>query len=239
MFCPDHQNRARAFSLAFGKQEGPDSHSAVDQDNQEEAKDTAAGRPPGQDRRKKGSDRRRKGSDRRKKGSERPKEAPERDEESDPERFLIASLLQNRFSEVRKRLAEQTDGNRWPLISFYVLDNELHARNYYAIIPTGDGNPNNSATLELNAIFLEEAMSPDGALFAAIARQVGRHREALTKGDVQTLDVHFLTYAGVVAINRHPQSGKDENLVCFDCDGIGLSEAPIDHIRQRLRHQRW
>ncbi|MFC1609390.1 hypothetical protein ACFL6C_00390 [Myxococcota bacterium] len=152
----------------------------------------------------------------------------------------LAAVFLPTWETVRKRLAagNDADANRWPQISVYYLEDRLFARPYFSIVPAPDDNPSLSL-LDLSSTAVASALAQGGNVLEAIVELFETHLDDLKTHTIQTLDVHFVTYAGLIAINRHAPGEKDINLITFETRESGLAAVPIDDVRQRLRHTQW
>lgn len=145
------------------------------------------------------------------------------------------------FDKIRERAREhaERDANRWPQISIYCLHDRLHARPYYSIIPRNRDMEAPLSTYLLTENRVLDAVSDSGDVFAELVEQFEQRRDRLTQRDVQTLDLHFLTYAGLIVINEHLPDQSEKNLVTFELKDQKFVQVDAAEVRDRLRHERW
>jgi hypothetical protein len=155
------------------------------------------------------------------------------------DRRVLAAAFHAAFHDLRQRPAEHTGPERWPQLSLYLLDQVLHCRAYFSIIPrAGESQPGHTYLLDDDRVFA--AVAVGGVVFERLHPLYDQHLGELERQDLQTLDVHFLTYAGLVAINAHPAGGKPINLVTFALESDGFHETALDdEVRARMRHTYW
>lgn len=232
IFCAQHREQAQRFSLSFGKQ---------DED------ETAAESPPTGRETTAKTDANEKTEKSEKAEKPRPVEpegapadtAPAH-AELDEERAVLAAAFHPAFDALRTRLKEEADLERWPQLSIYFLEDTLYCRAYFSVIPrSADGEPP-PPVYALHDERLHAALAAGGIVFEELYARYSVKVEALRDLSLQTLDVHFLTYAGLIAINGHPPGRAHENLVTFDLDGDDFRAIELDDdVRARMRHDHW
>jgi hypothetical protein len=100
-------------------------------------------------------------------------------------------------------------------------------------------NPFGGSTLDLGADCVARALAPAGEVFAALVRILKEYGESLADQRIQTVDLHFLTYTGLIAINLHVPDQIDQNLVAFELKDGDIVQTTADAVRHRLGHRRW
>ena len=86
---------------------------------------------------------------------------------------------------------------------------------------------------------LATALRANGSVFCAFAEQMERADERLRERKVQTLDLHFLTYAGLVAINENLPTQRERNLATFALRHGPFEQVDATDVVERLCHDRW
>ena len=147
-------------------------------------------------------------------------------------------LTLDAFAELSRGVDLAAPTDRWPQISIYCLQNQLLARTYYSVVPQIAAAAA-APRFNLQHPALRAAMAPSGTLLKEIATHFAAHEAELRRQEAQTLDLHFLTYAGLVAINLHRAGQRDLNLASLEVEEAGLRPAPLDAVRARLFHKRW
>jgi len=226
IFCIQHRDQAQRFSLSFGKQEDGEDEPPAKSPDPAAAKDPDAAGP----------------------GSE-PATAPptmrseaeleEERTELDQERAVLAAAFHPAFDELRTRLHDQADPLRWPQLSLYFLDDALHCRAYFSILPH-DEDEVPAPMFALDEDRVHAALAADGIVFGELYARYREYTEALREQSLQTLDVHFLTYAGLIAINGHPPGRKMQNLATLKLVGNEFRKVELDEdARALMRHDHW
>jgi hypothetical protein len=237
-FCEEHLQQAKVFSATFAAPEG-------DAESAEAPTATESGDAPSAARPASAPPRQRRGTVATTTGKFALEEvvfAP-----NDLSAAALAYRLERLFEQVRARAAghAERDANRWPQLSVYTLHDKLLARAYYTIIPAAQGGegagPSATAvpTYELDAAALSEALGPQGVVFEALAHAFAENKAALLARQVQTLDVHLMTYAGLVAITKHLANQRDEQVATFVFEGGAFKSVAAAEVTGRLRHDRW
>lgn len=252
MFCTTHQQQAKLFAAAFAEGGSPEGGDTTEASLPEVAP------PPENSRSSRGTTR-----SRRTRRLSTTTTSLRREEEllfdpSDTSREALAYRINECLEKVRNRAREQgeRDGERWPQISVYTLYNEVIARPYYSIIPRaakaatmgeGAGSTNRDDsdlqsaghTYRVTDNRIIDAMANGGVVFDAFADLFEDRLHALQERQVQTLNIHFLTYAGLIAINEHLPDQRERNLTTFYIQGSEFVETPAEEVRHRLHHERW
>ncbi len=153
----------------------------------------------------------------------------------------LISRVAAAFDKIRDRAREhaERDANRWPQISIYCLHDRLHARPYYSIVPRNQDGAAPLRTYLLTENRVLDAVSDGGDVFAELVEQFEQQRERLTQRELQTLDIHFLNYAGLIAINEHLPDQTERNLVTFELKDQEFVRVAAAEVHDRLRHERW
>lgn len=162
-------------------------------------------------------------------------------ESNDTSREALAYRVVTALEKVRSRAREhvQRDANRWPQISIYLVHNKLLARPYYTIVPVTHDHVHAGPTFAVTDHEVLDALGQGGVVFDDLAKRFEENLEALRSRELQTLDVHLLNYAGVIAINQHFPSQREVNLVAFALQGDAFRRVDLEDVRPRLRHRRW
>jgi hypothetical protein len=219
IFCARHRAQAQRFSLSFGTQEDASEAEPTAADIESEPAPAEPALPPQPE------------------PSAPPVAAPERTaDEAGEERAVLAAAFHAAFDALRTRLTDEADPGRWPQLSLYFLDDTLHCRAYFSIVP---GEPSDPA-FALDEAHVHAALANGGVVFEELHAQFSACAGRLRQRTLQTLDVHFLTYAGLIAINAHPPGRKVENLVTFELEGGEFHEVALDDdVRALMRHEHW
>ncbi len=133
---------------------------------------------------------------------------------------------------------EANKRQRWPVISIYYASETLLARAYFAIVPSSGKDPE-CTPLNINGTRLKEALTTGGIVHHVLVEQFEASVAALKTQQLDSLDVHFVTYAGVIAINRHRSGERDKNLATLIQTEQGFEVTTVEAVRPRLQHQRW
>jgi hypothetical protein len=149
-----------------------------------------------------------------------------------------AQLVAEALAELSKSAAPAVSGDRWPQISVYYLQEQLYARTYYSVVPAQAASAT-QPRIDLQHPALRAAMAPTGRILTELLAHFAANEAVLKRRHVQTLDLHFLTYAGLVAINLHKAGSKDVNLLTLAVSEDGLTPVTLDSVRPRLFHKRW
>lgn len=133
---------------------------------------------------------------------------------------------------------DEKEAARWPQISVYFLNDHWHARPYYAIVPRRDGEEN-ATVVPFTMADARPAFKPGRPIFDTLAEQFEAHLDELEKHQLQQLDIHFITYAGVIAINAHQKTSSDRNLATFKLENGEFVPTDLDEVQGRLRRPAW
>jgi hypothetical protein len=243
IFCARHREAAQRFSLSFGKQEdgveAPPDATAADESSADTAPpDAPPPEPPPPDEptpETAAPDEAAVETTVPEPTAPAPTPTPEHDEE----RAVLAAAFHTAFDALRTRLKEHADPTRWPQLSIYFLNDALHCRAYFSIVPRTEDEPP-APLYALDEDRLHAALATGGAVFEELYARYAEHTEPLRCHTVQTVDVHFLTYAGLIAINSHPQAGKTHNLTTLKLDGDEFRKVELDDdVRALMRHDHW
>ncbi|MEE8410066.1 MAG: hypothetical protein V3T05_10695 [Myxococcota bacterium] len=140
---------------------------------------------------------------------------------------------------VEKSESKENEVNpRWPQISVYYLNDCWHARPYYAVVPRRDGGDHGSVAPFAMADARRD-FEPGRMVFDALVEQFETHLDDLKNHQVQALDIHFITYAGVIAINAHHPNRADRNLATFKLEGGEFVPTELDEVSERFRRPAW
>lgn len=155
-----------------------------------------------------------------------------------PSANVVSELVQNVFAQIATPPAADAPLIRWPQISIYYLQDQLYGRPYYCVVPQA-ARTASGARLDLQAPAVQQAMRDDGMLMKDFVQRFGEYEAELKRRHIQTLDLHFLTYTGLVAINLHRAAQKDLNLATYRVTGDALEPVPLADVRPLMQHQRW
>lgn len=228
MFCAEHLSQAQLFSVSFG-QTGPDeraeqAESAAEERHTERASaDGAADSAP-------------------KRSGDRP---PVTGESEDQASDVLAEKLHQAFEKIRDRAKESSKraALRWPQISVYYLHGKLLSRPYYTIVPRAPRESEGEAPAHPDFVItdtvVEKAIVSDGPVFVELAAHFKDCFESLKNRWLRSIDLHFLTYAGLIAINERLPTQEERNLTTFTIDGDRFVSVDAAEVKPRLRHERW
>ena len=155
----------------------------------------------------------------------------------------LARMVRDSFDKIRERAKALAirDAARWPQISIYYLHDRLHTRAYYSIIPEAGEGESSPSSFKLVDEPVQEAITGDGLVLSRLEELFVERAESLRGRTLQTLDLHLLTYAGLIAINEHFPNQREENLATFalGAGGEGFTAVDPAEVSARLRHMRW
>jgi len=153
----------------------------------------------------------------------------------------LAVAMANAMEKIRERAAvdAQRDHSRWPQISVYYMHDRLLCRAYYSIIPHAAGVGAPEASFGVADPCVANALAEGGVIFQRFAAVFEDHAPRLRDRSLQTLDLHLLTYAGVVAINEHLPNQDEHNLASFALREGEFLPVEAAEVRQRVAHERW
>jgi hypothetical protein len=156
------------------------------------------------------------------------------------ERAIEASPLHHSVLDAFARIAAHAKArteSRWPQISIYFVGEKLLARPYYSIVPSRAGERASGLSPDSDALRL--ALEPASPVMQEIVARFAERTDDLKSRKLQSLDLHLLTYAGLVALNENPLGKAEKNLAVFDLNGGKIERTTLDAVRPRLRHDRW
>lgn len=213
LFCANHKARAAAFSVQFGL-------GNVDQSPGEG--DEQAGPRHGGARKEAEGD---------------PSVASTEEVPEGPPSKLI-TLLGETLERTRTRLSPEAARGRWrwTKICFYFQGGELLARAFFCAAPPAEKG---SDFPDLRSEIWPRALAANSPARTELLRRFAACEGALRDKSLAALELHFVTYAGLVAICERAPEEPEHKVTLFDVDGDECVATTAADARERLGHDRW